>query len=96
MANKARPGRNPGGDADMVNTVTALRQVGQSPTAEALKSLGERIAGCTLSTSVGNHRRFGFHRAAELLLEKRTGNVIQAGFGYVMQTIRLPHSWTCS
>jgi hypothetical protein len=77
--------------ADMVNTVTALRQTGQSPTAEALKNLAERIAGCPLSPQ---HRQeiienlVFIGQQAQLLPERRKRGVIRAAFGYVKQTMR--------
>ena len=77
--------------ADMVNAVTALRQHGQGPMAEALKNLAERIAGCALPTSdrqeiIENLVFVG--QQAQMQPEKRKRGVVRAALIYVKDTMQ--------
>ena len=78
--------------ADMVNAVTALRQQGQGPMAEALKNLAERIAGCALQTSdrqeiIENLVFVG--QQAQMQPEKRKRGVVRAALIYVKDTMQM-------
>ena len=78
--------------ADMVNVVTALRQNGQGPMAEALKNLAERVAGCALPTSdrqeiIENLVFVG--QQAQMQPEKRKRGVVRAALVYVKDTMQM-------
>jgi hypothetical protein len=77
--------------SDMVNAVTALRQLGNGPMAEALKNLAERIAGCALPTSdrqeiIENLVFVG--QQAQLQPEKRKRGVVRAALVYVKDAMQ--------
>ena len=77
--------------ADMVNAVTALRQNGQGPMAEALKNLAERIAGSALPPPdrqeiIENLVFIG--QQAQMQPERRKRGVVRAALVYVKDTMQ--------